>query len=148
MKKISCIQQYAIDSLIKDNKLSIQNLIDAMSKVCSEELFNNIISIIISNSNDNSTSTTEEVKANTDNALVRVLIPLCSYKKISTPSKVTAAEILRKYFSMTLSQAKEYIDNSSRVFVPIHQRIRRKYAENLKAELLPYGINIVIIQSP
>lgn len=80
MKKISCIQQYVIDSLIKDNKLSIQNLIDAMSKVCSEELFNNIISIIISNSNDNSTSTTEEVKANTDNALVRVLI--CSYKWI------------------------------------------------------------------
>lgn len=27
MKKISCIQQYVIDSLIKDNKLSIQNLI-------------------------------------------------------------------------------------------------------------------------
>lgn len=146
MKKISCIQQYVIDSLIKDNKLSIQNLIDATSKVCSEELFNNILSIIINNSNDNSMPAAKEIKANTDNALVRILV--CSYKKISTPSKVMAAEILRKYFSMTLSQAKEYIDNSSRVFVPIHQRIRRKYAENLKAELLPYGINIVIIQSP
>ena len=146
MKKISCIQQYVIDSLIKDNKLSIQNLIDAMSKVCSEELFNNILSIIINNSNDNSMPVAKEIKANTDNTLVRILV--CSYKKISIPSKVTAAEILRKYFSMTLSQAKEYIDNSSRVFVPIHQRIRHKYAENLKAELLPYGINIVIIQSP
>lgn len=143
MKKISCIQQYVIDSLIKDNKLSIQNLIDAMSKVCSEELFNNIISIIISNSNDNSTPTAKEVKANTDNALVRVLI--CSYKKISVHSKTLAIKILRKYFSMTLSQAAEYINNSSGVFVPIHQCIRREYAEDLKAKLLPYGIDIVII---
>lgn len=143
MKKISCIQQYVIDSLIKDNKLSIQNLIDAMSKVCSEELFNNIISIIISSSNGNSTLAAKEVKANTDNALVRVLI--CSYKKIDTPNKILAIKILRRYLSMTISQAKEYIDSSSKVFVPIPQCIRREYAKNLKAELLPYGINIVII---
>lgn len=94
MKKISCIQQYVIDSLIKDNKLSIQNLIDAMSKVCSEELFNNIISIIISSSNGNSTLAAKEVKANTDNALVRVLI--CSYKKIDTPNKILTIKILRR----------------------------------------------------
>lgn len=144
MKKISCIQQYVIDSLIKDNKLSIQNLIDAMSKVCSEELFNNIISIIISSSNGNSTLAAKEVKANTDNALVRVLI--CSYKKIDTPNKILAIKILRRYLSMTISQAKEYIDSSSEVFVPIHQCIRREYAEDLKAKLLPYGIDIVIIQ--
>lgn len=143
MKKISCIQQYVIDNLIKDNKLSIQNLIDAMSKVYSEELFNNILSIIISDSNDNSISAAKEVKANTDNALVRVLI--CSYKKIDAYNKILAIKILGKYISMTLSQAEEYIDSSSEVFVPIHQCIRRKYAENLKAELLPYGIDIVII---
>lgn len=143
MKKISCIQQYVIDSLIKDNKLSIQNLIDAMSKVCSEELFNNIISIIISNSSSDSTSAVKEVKANTDNALVKVLI--CSYKKIDTPNKILAIKILRRYLSMTISQAKEYIDSSSKVFVPIHQCIRREYAEELKAELLSCGIDIMII---
>lgn len=47
MKKITCIQQYVIDRLINDKKISIGNLIDAMSKVCSEEQFNNILSILI-----------------------------------------------------------------------------------------------------
>lgn len=46
MKKITCIQQYVIDRLIDDEKISIGNLIDAMSKVCSEEQFNNILSIL------------------------------------------------------------------------------------------------------
>lgn len=97
---------------------------------------------LFNNSNDNSVPVAKEIKANTDNALVRVLI--CSYKKISTPSKVMAIKILREHLSMTISQAKEYIDSSSEVFVPIHQCIRREYAENLKAKLLPYGIDIVI----
>ena len=47
MKKITCIQRYVIDKLIDDEKISIDNLIDAMSKVCSEEQFNNILSILI-----------------------------------------------------------------------------------------------------
>jgi len=46
MKKITCIQRYVIDRLIDDAKLSIGSLIDAMSKVCSEEQFNNILSIL------------------------------------------------------------------------------------------------------
>lgn len=50
MKKITCIQQYVIDRLIDDEKISIGNLIDAMSKVCSEEQFNNILSILIGTS--------------------------------------------------------------------------------------------------
>lgn len=47
MKKIACIQQYVIDRLIDDEKISIGNLIDAMSKVCSKEQFDNILSILI-----------------------------------------------------------------------------------------------------
>lgn len=47
MKKITCIQQYVIDRLIDDEKISIGNLISATSKVCSEEQFNNILSILI-----------------------------------------------------------------------------------------------------
>lgn len=47
MKKITCIQQYVIDRLIDDEKISVGNLIDAMSKVCSEEQFNNMLSILI-----------------------------------------------------------------------------------------------------
>lgn len=47
MKKITCIQNYVIDKLIDDEKLSIGSLIDATSKVCSKEQFDNILSILI-----------------------------------------------------------------------------------------------------
>ena len=47
MKKITCIQQYVIDKLIEDEKLSTNSLLDTVSKVCSEEQFNNILSILI-----------------------------------------------------------------------------------------------------
>lgn len=47
MKKITCIQQYVIDNLIEDEILSTDGLLGAVSKVCSEEQFNNILSILI-----------------------------------------------------------------------------------------------------
>lgn len=47
MKKITCIQQYVIDNLIEDEILSTDSLLGAVSKVCSEEQFNNILSILI-----------------------------------------------------------------------------------------------------
>ena len=47
MKKITCIQNYVIDKLIKDEKLSANSLLDAVSKVCSGEQFNSILSILI-----------------------------------------------------------------------------------------------------
>lgn len=50
MKKIDCIQQYVIDKLIDDEKLSTDSLIDATSKVCSKEQFDNILSILIETS--------------------------------------------------------------------------------------------------
>ena len=46
MKKITCIQQYVIDNLIEDEILSTNSLLSAVSKVCSEEQFNNILSIL------------------------------------------------------------------------------------------------------
>lgn len=47
MKKITCIQQYVIDNLIEDEILSTNSLLSAVSKVCSEEQFNNILAILI-----------------------------------------------------------------------------------------------------
>ena len=47
MKKITCIQNYVIDKPMVDQKLSTNGLLDAVSKVCSEEQFNNILSILI-----------------------------------------------------------------------------------------------------
>lgn len=39
MKKITCIQQYVIDNLIENEKLSTNSLLDAVSKVCSKEQY-------------------------------------------------------------------------------------------------------------
>lgn len=47
MKKITCMQNYVLDKLIEDEKLSTNSLLGAVSKVCSEEQFNNILSILI-----------------------------------------------------------------------------------------------------
>lgn len=47
MKKITCIQRYVLDNLIEDEILSTNSLLGAVSKVCSEEQFNNILSILI-----------------------------------------------------------------------------------------------------
>lgn len=47
MKKITCIQNYVIDNLIEDEILSTNSLLSAVSKVCSEEQFNNILAILI-----------------------------------------------------------------------------------------------------
>lgn len=38
MKKITCIQQYVIDNLIKDEILSTNRLLGAVSKVCIDEI--------------------------------------------------------------------------------------------------------------
>lgn len=50
MKKITCIQNYVIDKLIEDEKLSTNSLLDAVSKVCSynRELLNHVILIVLS----------------------------------------------------------------------------------------------------
>lgn len=47
MKKITCIQQYVIDNLIEDKILTSNSLLGAVSKVCSKEQFDNILSILI-----------------------------------------------------------------------------------------------------
>ena len=47
MKKIACIQQYVVDNLIEDEILSTNSLLGAVSKVCSKEQFDNILSILI-----------------------------------------------------------------------------------------------------
>ena len=47
MKEISRIQQYVIDNLINDKRLSVENLIDAVIKTCSTEQFDNILTVLI-----------------------------------------------------------------------------------------------------
>lgn len=133
MKKISSIHRYVIDNLIKDKKLSIDNLIDAIVRVCSYEQLNNILAVIIS-SNEES----EKLK----NTMVQVSI--ISNEDLSNAFKVGAMNILKKCFSLTTKEAQDYLDISRDYFVNISQPITYGQAENLKTQLKKYNIDVVI----
>lgn len=113
MKKINCIQQYIIDSLIKENKLSVNSLIDATSKVCSHELLNNILAIIIESSETND-SLTAVKKSNEVNETVekekyegKTVVHL-----ICTASKLKLITGLKNVFrsKLGLKECKDIVD--------------------------------------
>lgn len=101
MKKITCIQNYVIDKLIEDEKLSTNSLLDAVSKVCSEEQFNNILSILIETPIPCTNISKLEHKENL--ARISIFIP----EKTSTDAKIKIIKILQKQFNFSLNQTKE-----------------------------------------
>ena len=107
MKKITCIQQYVIDRLIDDEKISIGNLIDAMSKVCSEEQFNNILAILI----ETPISSTNIPKLEYKEDLEKVGMSMFISSKVSSDTKMRIMEILKDQFSLGVTQTKEYVDS-------------------------------------
>lgn len=90
MKKITCIQQYIIDNLIEDEILSTNSLLGAVSKVCSEEQFNNILSILI----ETPIPCTNMPELESKISLVRMsmFVP----KEVSDSTKIEIIKILKK----------------------------------------------------
>ena len=105
MKKITCIQNYVIDKLIEDEKLSTNSLLDAVSKVCSKEQFDNMLSILIETPIPCTNISKLEHKENL--ARISIFIP----EKTSTDAKIKIIKILQKQFNFSLSQTKEYVDS-------------------------------------
>ena len=105
MKKITCIQQYVIDNLIEDEKLSTNSLLDAISKVCSKEQFDNMLSILIETPIPCTNISKLEHKENL--ARISIFIP----EKTSTDAKIKIIKILQKQFNFSLNQTKEYVDS-------------------------------------
>lgn len=130
MKKITCIQNYVIDKLIEDEKLSTNSLLDAVSKVCSEEQFNNILSILI----ETPIPCTDVPK------LVRMsmFIP----EKTSTKAKIEIIKILKEQFNFSLNQTKEYVDSCIGKFNILPKAITRTEIDEIAKKLKPYGIII------
>ena len=62
MKEATSIQQYVVNKLLEDKKLSTNSLLDAIFKVCSYDQFNSILSIIIESSTCEETSDLVKVK--------------------------------------------------------------------------------------
>lgn len=84
MEKISTIQSFVIRTLIRDERLDMNNLITAVSKVCSEEQFNNILGMFI--------NTTASNNADKLNSAVRISIN----REHVLKGKLEAIKVLRK----------------------------------------------------
>lgn len=141
MKKITCIQNYVIDKLIEDEKLSTNSLLDAVSKVCSEEQFNNILAILIETPIPCTNISKLEHKENL--ARISIFIP----EKTSIKTKIKIITILQKQFNFGLSQTKEYVDSCIGKFNILPKTIMQTEIDEITKKLEPYNVTISILGS-
>lgn len=128
MKKITCIQNYVIDKLIEDEKLSTNSLLDAVSKVCSEEQFNNILSILIET----------PIPCTNEEDLEDMFIP----KKTRNTDKIRIIKILIEQFNLSLNQTREYVDSCIGRYNVFPKVITQKDIDTINEKLKPYDIAI------
>lgn len=136
MKKITCIQNYVIDKLIEDEKLYTNGLLDAVSKVCSEEQFNNILSILI----ETPIPCTNVPKLeHTENlARISIFIP----EKTSIETKIKIIKILQKQFNFSLNQTKEYVDSCVGKYNILPRNVTQAEIDEIIEKLEPYNVTV------
>lgn len=143
MKKISCIQNYVIDKLIEDRKLSTASLLDAISKVCSTEQFDNVLSILIEMpfpciNKENSEDKECLVKMN-------MFVP----EEVSSETRMQIIKILREQFntiSLSLKEAKDYIDSCIGEYNIFPKVVTQEKINELIRKLEPYNVSINTIK--
>ena len=136
MKKITCIQNYVIDKLIEDEKLSTNSLLDAVSKVCSEEQFNNILSILIETPILCTNISKLEHKENL--ARISIFIP----EKTSIETKIKIIKILQKQFNFSLNQTKEYVDSCVGKYNILPRNVTQAEIDEIIEKLEPYNVTV------
>lgn len=134
MKKITCIQQYVIDNLIEDEMLSTNSLLGAISKVCSKEQFDNILSILI----ETPTPCTNMPELESKISLVRMsmFIP----EKTSVKAKIEIIKILKEQFNFSLNQTKEYVDSCIGKYSILPNIILQTEVDEVTKKLEPYNV--------
>lgn len=134
MKKIDCIQQYVIDKLIDDEKLSTSSLIYAMSKVCSKEQFDNILSILI----ETSIPCTNMPELESKISLVRMsmFVP----EEASDSTKLEIIKILKNQFGLSLKQTKEYVDSCIGKYNIFPEIVAQEDVNTIAEKLEPYNV--------
>lgn len=147
MKKITCIQQYVIDNLIEDEILSTNSLLSAVSKVCSEEQFNNILSILIETPIPCTDIPKLERKEDSGNKTNLVRMSMFIPEKTSTETKIKIIKILQKQFNFSLSQTKEYVDSCIGKFNILPKIITQTEIDEITKKLEPYNVTISILGS-
>ena len=106
MKKITCIQQYVIDNLIEDEILSTNSLLSAVSKVCSEEQFNNILSILIETPIPCTDVPKLERKEDSGNKTNLVRMSMFIPGETNTSAKLDIIKILKNNSTLVLTKLK------------------------------------------
>lgn len=142
MKKITCIQQYVIDNLIEDEILSTDSLLGAVSKVCSEEQFNNILSILIETPIPCTDVPKLERNEDSGNKTNLVRMSMFIPEKTSAKAKIEIIKILKEQFNFSLNQTKEYVDSCIGKFNILPKAITRTEIDEIAKKLKLYGIII------
>lgn len=134
MKKITCIQQYVIDNLIEDEKLSTNSLLDAISKVCSKEQFDNILSILI----ETPIPCTNMPELESKISLVRMsmFVP----EEVSDSTKMEIIKILKNQFSLGIKQTKEYVDSCIGKYNTLPKAVMQAEIDEVIEKLEPYNV--------
>lgn len=142
MKKITCIQQYVIDNLIEDEILSTNSLLSAVSKVCSEEQFNNILSILIETPIPCTDIPKLERKEDSGNKTNLVRMSMFIPEKTNTSAKLDIIKILKKQFNFSLNQTKVYVDSCIGKYSILPSAILQTEVDEVTKKLEPYSVII------
>lgn len=142
MKKITCIQQYVIDNLIEDEILSTNSLLSAVSKVCSEEQFNNILSILIETPIPCTDIPKLERKEDSGNKTNLVRMSMFIPEKTNTSAKLDIIKILKKQFNFSLNQTEEYVDSCIGKYSILPSAILQTEVDEVTKKLEPYSVII------
>lgn len=142
MKKIDCIQQYVIDKLIDDEKLSIGSLIDATSKVCSKEQFDNILSILIETPIPCTDVPKLEHKEDSENKTNLVRMSMFIPEKTRNADKIRIIKILIEQFNLSLNQTKEYVDSCIGKYNVLPRTVTQEDIDIIVKKLEPYDVVI------
>lgn len=142
MKKITCIQQYVIDNLIEDEILSTNSLLGAVSKVCSEEQFNNILSILIETPIPCTDVPKLERKEDSGNKTNLVRMSMFIPEETNTLAKLDIIKILKKQFNFSLNQTKEYVDSCIGKYSILPSAILQTEVDEVTKKLEPYSVII------
>lgn len=133
MKEISCIQQYIIDNLINDKRLSVENLIDAVIKTCSTEQFNNILSILIK----------EHAFCTNKDKVNFVEMSMFISKEVGNETKIRIIKILIEQFDivgLTLKEAKDYVDSCIGEYNIFPKVVTKEKVNIVAKKLKPYNV--------
>lgn len=145
MKKITCIQQYIIDNLIEDEKLSTNSLLDAVSKVCSEEQFNNILAILIETPIPCTNISKLEHKEDSENKTNLVRMNIFIPEETNNLTKINIIKILKEQFNFSLKQTKEYVDSCIGKYSILPNIVLQTEVDEIAKKLGSYGISIYTI---